>query len=383
MTVLVCLVLSKEPDAEIRGIGLIDVSVRGDDDVGGLVGNSIGQISGSYVEGVISGRVDVGGLVGESRGNIGNSYAAGNVTASGDDVHHIGGLVGFLWLRSNIHNSYALGNVIVIKNGAHIGGLVGRLSLNASINNSYASGNVTAAGGERVGGLAGSGYFGSDIIGSYAIGGVGGKNMVGGLVGEFLGGIKDSYSASRVMASGSDMGGLIGSGSTNPIRSYWKIDAGSPIGSANNTATNLNYKGFSSDELKVPVAAGTTNGDVYYDWNVDMERWDFGTSEHYPALKYSSNTCNTPTASPDCGKLLLHQRIGLRDLRLEQNVGAGHLYLSPDFDTAVTTYTVSVHADASELRITPIAVNPDAVIVADGKVLPASNAGYTIALNTV
>ena len=371
-----------ETNAEIRRIGLIDVFVKGDDDVGGLVGNNLGRISGSYVEGAVSGRVDVGGLVGESRGDISNSYVAGNVMASGNDVHNIGGLVGFLWLKRNIHNSYALNDVTVIKNGEHIGGLVGRLLLNASVNNSYASGQVTAESGEWIGGLVGTGYFGSDIIASYAIGDVRGKNRVGGLIGEFSGGIKDSYSAGSVTASGGDVGGLIGSGSTNPIRSYWKIDVGSPIGSANSTATNLNYKGFTPADLKVPVAAGAVNGDAYYDWNVDAERWDFGTSEHYPALKYSDATCDTPTASPDCGKLLLHQRIGLRDIKLEQNVGAGHLYLSPNFDTAVTTYTVSVHADASELRITPIAVNPDAIIVADGEVLPVSNTGYAIALNT-
>ena len=79
---------------------------------------------------------------------------------------------------------------------------------------------------------------------------------------------------------------------------------------------------------------------------------------------------------------MLHQRIGLRDLKLEQNIDDEDLYLSPNFDPEVTAYTVSLHADASELKITPIAANPDASIVADGKVLPANNAGYTIALNT-
>ena len=106
-----------------------------------------------------------------------------------------------------------------------------------------------------------------------------------------------------------------------------------------------------------------------------------GTAEEYPALKYHDNTCGTATSSADCGKLLLHQRVGLRDLRLEQNVGMEDLSLSPDFDPAVTTYTVSVHADANELRIIPIAVNPDAIIVVDGKVLPVDNSGYTLALN--
>ncbi len=390
--------------SEIRKIGLIDVLVKGKQSVGGLVGfmkrgkisNSYvtgtieghsdvgglvgfierGQISGSYAKSSVGGNSHVGGLVGESRADIRNSYAAGNVTAV--DADSVGGLVGFF--SKNIYNSYALSDVIATGKSTDIGGLVGALFVNASINNSYAAGSVTAEEGVRVGGLVGLGYFISDIIGSYAAGDVKGQNEVGGLIGEARSSIENSYAVGNVTASGSDAGGLIGRGSTNPTRSYWRMDSDNPIGSAGNTATNINYKGFSLNELKSPVSAGTMEGNAYYNW--DSERWDFGTADEYPALKYHDNTCGTSTPSPDCGRLLLHQRTGLLDLKLEQNVKAEHLYLSPDFNSTATVYMVSVHTDASELKITPIASNPDATIIADDKVLSANNTGYSIAINT-
>ncbi len=340
-------------NAEIKRVGLIDVYVVGNQQVGGLIGlMERGRIVDSYVRGTVAGfSLNIGGLIGfvDSSVDIERSYTMANVVAKRAD--NVGGLVGFC--QGNIRNSYAASNVTVT--GfivGNIGGLVGLGTGN--IDNSYALGNVMVTG---------------FIV-----------RNIGGLVGFHAGNIRNSYAASNVTASGSDIGGLIGGGSTNPIRSYWKMDADNPIGSANSIATNLNYRGFTSDNLKAPVAAGTINRDAYYDWNTDQ--WDFGTADEYPALKYHDNTCGTSTPSPDCGRLLLHQRIGLRALKLEQNVGAGHLYFSPDFDPAVTTYTVSVHADASELRVTPIAANPDASIIADDRVLPTNDTDYSVSLDT-
>ena len=344
-------------NARIKSVGLIDVSVAGNQYVGGLIGfMERGKVVGGYVKGKVAGSsLNIGGLIGwvGSSVAIEHSYTMANVVAK--RANNVGGLVGFC--QGDIRNSYAVSNVtasgFIVGN---IGGLVGLGTGN--IDNGYALGDVMVTASIRV-------------------------RSVGGLVGFHAGNIRNSYAASNVTASGfivGNMGGLVGGGSTNPIRSYWKIDADNPIGSANSIVSNLNYKGFTSDNLKASVAAGTVNGDAYYDWNTDQ--WDFGTSEDYPVLKYHDNSCGTSTPSPDCGKLLLHQRIGLRDIVLEQNVAGEPLYLSPDFDSAVKTYTVSVHANASELRIIPIAANPDASIVADGKVLSANHAGYTIAIDT-
>ena len=130
--------------SKISNIGLLNVSIRGIGDTGGLVGDSRGSIANSYTSGSVHGKFRTGGLVGDSRGNsITNSYASGSARGK----FYIGGLVG----QNNgnsIANSYATG---FVKGRSFIGGLVGWN--NNNIANSYASGSV--GGSSSVGGLVG------------------------------------------------------------------------------------------------------------------------------------------------------------------------------------------------------------------------------------
>ena len=309
----------------IHNLGLSAIEVRGNSRVGSLVGRNEGELMNVYVAGgrvtgqnQVIGSGFVGGICGINSGSISNSYAVVDVSALRD----AGGLVAEH--SGSINNSYVAGLVSISQRQQAVGGLVGILEEGGSVSNSYSTAEV-----------------------------------------EVTFEIQSNNDEQR-------MGGLIGSRQSSELivaNSYWDIETSEQVSSAGGTS-----------KTTVQLQTPTTATAIYADWSSDD--WDFGTSEQYPALKYYDNTCGTSTPSPDCGKLLLYQRVGLRDLRLEQNVGAGNLSLSPDFDPAVTTYTVSVDADASELRIIPIAANPDAIIVADGKVLPASNAGYAIALNT-
>ena len=108
--------------AEITNIGLLNVNVIGNDDVGGLVGRNSGTITDSYATGNVEGDSRIGGLVGESENlgttaSITNSYATGNVEGN---QNQIGGLVGN---NTNIiRYSYATGKV---EGASFIGGLAG------------------------------------------------------------------------------------------------------------------------------------------------------------------------------------------------------------------------------------------------------------------
>ena len=339
----------------IRNLGLSAIEVKGNSRVGGFVGRNEGELMSIYVvEGTVTGQNNVIGLltgINESGSSIINSYVSGTVGG----FRFVGGICGINY--GGIIGSYAVADVSAQRSA---GGLVGRNE--GIINNSYVAGSVSI--GEK----------------EQAVGGLVGTLWVGGSV-------RNSYSTAEVkttfVATANDdeqyVGGLIGRRKEDdPIlpvnNSYWDTDASGQTNSPEGGIAKTKA------ELQMPTVAETRVNDIYYNW--DTDRWDFGTAEEYPALKYHDNTCATATPSPDCGTLLLHQRIGLRDIKLEQNVGGARLYLSPDFDAAITTYTVSVHADASELRVTPIAANPDADIVADGKVLSGNHSGYTIAIDT-
>jgi len=85
----------------IKNIGVVNVTLIGDEHVGGLVAWNMGTVSNSYSDGNVSGRDDVGGMVGWNTGAVSNSYSTCNVTGGND----VGGLVGDNW-GGTVSNSF-------------------------------------------------------------------------------------------------------------------------------------------------------------------------------------------------------------------------------------------------------------------------------------
>ena len=136
-------------ESVIRRVGVIDVAVAGEYDVGGLVGDNGGTVFGSYATGAVSGTEEgVGGLVGRNSSSaaVAASYAAVEVTGTED----LGGLVGASY--GTVTASYATGRVAGEK---YVGGLVG--FNRGTITASYATGAVW--GKEYVGGLTGTSFL--------------------------------------------------------------------------------------------------------------------------------------------------------------------------------------------------------------------------------
>ncbi len=162
----------------VQDLGVTNVYIVANFNVGGLAAKNYGSINNCYTFGSVSGQYCVGGLVGINLDPINNCYATGSV--SGND--YVGGLVGWNNKSSTnigtINSSYATGSV---SGNTCVGGLVGYNFNYATINNSYASGSVSGA--QGVGGLVGVNRDSSEINKSYSIGSVSGTNFLGGLVG--------------------------------------------------------------------------------------------------------------------------------------------------------------------------------------------------------
>ena len=145
----------------VRSVGLRGADVRGRSEVGGLVGDSEGTVSTSYVSGTVRGSGDtIGGLVGRNEGRITASYASGSVAGP----NYVGGLAGSG--NGQIIASYASGSVTGADGSRHLGGLVGRTYGSGRISASYAWGRVTGTHG-TVGGLVGSKIEDSRVTTSY------------------------------------------------------------------------------------------------------------------------------------------------------------------------------------------------------------------------
>lgn len=188
----------------------------GSDASGGLFHNIFG--SSTVIKGIgllnadVTQEFTVGALVGENRGTILNSFATGSVTShSRDSSGNIGGLVGSND-RGTISHSYAEVAVNSSGEGDTVGGLAGENI--GTINNSYATGSV-ASNGDYVGGLVG--YNSGTVRVSYATGSVtSAGNRVGGLIGynshyeeEITANIFDSYATGSVSGNGW-VGGVVG-----------------------------------------------------------------------------------------------------------------------------------------------------------------------------
>ena len=134
-------------DGAIVSLGVVDAYIRGDNQVGGLVGEvRRARISSSSFSGVVSGNDFVGGLVGYVySGSISSSWSSGAV--SGAD-YCVGGLVGEF--RGDISSSWSSS---AVSGRIFVGGLVGFELIDGIISSSWSSGAVS--GDDDVGGLVG------------------------------------------------------------------------------------------------------------------------------------------------------------------------------------------------------------------------------------
>lgn len=166
----------------LENVGLENIDIIGDTDVGGLIGsNTGGTVESSYTTGSVSGNDFMGGLVGNNGGTVRESYATGS--ASG--AINVGGLVGVNF--GKIERSNATNNV---SGSARTGGLIG-WNIGGTVESLYATGSVS--GNELVGGLVGANSEGT-VRESYAIGDISGSTDVGGLIGINIDGtVTESY----------------------------------------------------------------------------------------------------------------------------------------------------------------------------------------------
>ncbi|MEN6334252.1 MAG: GLUG motif-containing protein [Phycisphaerales bacterium] len=188
-----------------------EISVEGNDWVGGLVAHNRGTIAKCHAGGNVTGGEQIGGLVGLNEGSITDSHAVGDVNG----IESVGGLVGDSY-RGTMKGCYATGNVTgeeyvgglagdsgpetvdcystgSVTGTRYVGGLIGLAPYR--IENCCATGDVQ--GGEYAGGLAGE-VFGS-LLNCFAEGDVAGDNYIGGLAGHNWGAVTNCYATGSIL----------------------------------------------------------------------------------------------------------------------------------------------------------------------------------------
>lgn len=240
-------------------------SVMGVYQVGGLAGYS-GHVLSSYSTAHVKGDDNVGGLIGSARGNVSNSYALGNVigdtvnSSAGND--NLGGLVGYQY-GDSVSKSMALGNV---SGTTKLGGLIGRFD-GKIISQSYANGNVTGS------------YYGdpADEVGNY---------YIGGLVGYAKGSLEETYASGVVWGIKNEpvyTGCIVGfvKDSLSVSKSYYdKTKCSLGVDGGEKTATVIGTPDKTTTEMKTQS--------TFEDWDF-VDTWKI-VENTYPFLQIYSNS---------------------------------------------------------------------------------------------
>jgi uncharacterized repeat protein (TIGR02543 family) len=217
-----------------KNVGVVNVTVIGNDYVGGLAGHTEGSLGNSHSTGNVTGQENVGSLVGHNDGIVSNSHSSGSVT--GDS--RVGGLVG--WNQATLSSSYS---------------------------------SCSVSGNSSIGGLAGDNWYdGGTVSDSYATGSVSGGRRAGGLVGlNDYGSVTRCYSTGRVNGE-SDVGGLVGYDKGTVSNCFWDVQTsgqlGSDGGTGKTTAQMKNIATFSSAGWNVVAVANPGIRDPSYIWNI-------------------------------------------------------------------------------------------------------------------
>ena len=207
-------------NSQIRNIKLENLFIKGDNYVGGFVGqiNEDSTFEDLESSGEVIGNTYVGGLVGYAEKIIlldSNS----EVSIQGDQK--VGGLIGFSSDGMYLENSNFVG---IIKGNQFVGGLVGSF-FGGTIKQSYSQATITSQEeGYAIGGLfgnAGVDYLfpnnqgpyirQSYILNSYSTSSVEGKTKVGGIGGILENAILENSYSSGIINGEENVGGLVGS----------------------------------------------------------------------------------------------------------------------------------------------------------------------------
>ena len=150
----------------VSGLGLVKVSVSGNDSVGGAAGavHTGGTIENCFVAGSVSGSSVVGGVAGGVVGTLTNCYSTGSVSRSGTGGNAaFGGVAGGVY--GTVQNCYSTGSV----NGTYnVGGVAGSVSSGKVLNCAALNPSVSGSGVGRVV----SQNFGGILTGNIAFSGM-------------------------------------------------------------------------------------------------------------------------------------------------------------------------------------------------------------------
>lgn len=278
----------------ITNLKIVNVSVEGQSQVGGLVGRMEGgTVSKVTLSGTISGQSILGGIVGYSSNLTLTECVAEASFSSG--ASGVGGLVGFMDGQGVIQKSRASAQ---ISGQSDLGGLVGAMGSTfsgatlSSLSQSSFTGSVVGSM-DNIGGLVGSLHSSGQVSESYAVGSVTGHDSVGGLIGRIDSDtptIKNSYHRGSVTGTQRTAGIVaVYVGGDLTLENCYQAEG--TVSSATGSASAIS--GGSATVLNSFADGPVPTPSYFSKSSVPLDRWDFSTvwaeqANDYPALRWQN-----------------------------------------------------------------------------------------------
>ena len=242
-------------------------SVKGNDYVGGVVGQNSGSVENCYNTGTVTGTYSyVGGVVGYNSGPVKNCYNTGNISGEISSEAYSNTSGGVVGLNSgSVENCYNTGAVNISGNISFgtSGGVVGRND-SGTVKNCYNTGNIS---GGVSGGVVGVNI--SSVTNCYNIGDVSGNTSGGvvgwnsvSVVGYNSGSVENCYNTGNV--SGGISGGVVGQNISASVANCYFLKtadvnknlSGIGFGGAGEEAIQKTADAFHSGEVAWRLQAG-------------------------------------------------------------------------------------------------------------------------------
>lgn len=315
---------------------------------GGLIGTNTGTISKSHVVNEagaqVAGMTNVGGLIGDNQGQL----SGGRDETDGYykyQVYNNGVITAGTWNDANTNKVVDAGEIQAGGAGEHIGGLVGTNS--GTVTAAYNTGAIAAAESANVGGIAGTNSGTLDQVFSHIMTAdktkeaVQGQSNVGGLVGTNTGIVSNAYSTGGVTGSESSVGTLAGANTGTLENVYGK---GTLVGTGNAAKNGYDLSDSSFQQTKKTSYGG-------YDF---AKTWRIYDGSSTPLLKvFLTNLTLQDTAVVDGKELSLQDYLGLtytgreQDLDIHDLIAKGFLTGPDGMDAPFAAYDSTTAADAA------------------------------------
>ena len=314
-------------------------SVKGDDYVGGVVGQNHGSVENCDFTGSVKGNNNyIGGVVGYNGGTVENCYNIGEVSGN-----YVGGVVGYN--GANVENCYNTGSGTV-KGNNYVGGVVGWNSSGGGVTNCYNTGSVNGSG-NSVGGVVGDNS--GTVENCYNTGSVSGNSYVGGVVGwNASGTVKNCYNTGAVNSSGNYVGGVAGYNSGTVENCYNTgtvsdgITSGGVVGQNSGSVTNCYFLtgtakkgiGNEADATGATVVTSLNVQDQFQGWDFD-NTWRISTDKKHPVLQANAEDNALSGTGKQEDPYKIYRAIDLKNFRDLVNDGgekSAHAKLMDDID---------------------------------------------------